>query len=85
MVSQVGILVSELLVFVGGKHEVMVENSVASNVLQCVLNSNAECIPSFLPLLVLLFKSSHLFDRSFSLGFHQHQIVISVITGASLA
>ena len=70
MVSQVSILVSELLVFVGGKHEVMVENSVASNVLQCVLNSNAECIPSFLPLLVLLFKSSHLFDRSFCLGFH---------------
>jgi len=70
----------ELQVSVADPKDVMIQNLEAIKFLQFFLDSFAESIPLSLQSLVLLLKILHVFDWSFSLGFHELQIVIFLMT-----
>ena len=84
-VRQRCIPVPELIVLVGGEHQVMVDLPVAIDVLQGILNSNAETTPSLFHLMNCILQALDAGHWSICLGLHQPQLIMPVSIVASFA
>ena len=83
-VRQRCIPVPELIVLVGDEHQVMVDLSVAVDVLQGILNPYAEATPSLFQLLDCILQTLDAGHWSICLGLHQPQLIMSISIVASL-